>query len=79
MLKKNKPYDKQKSFINLYVTKSQNEFKTLNLLRQIFENKKFFLNLSDYQKKILNNVKEDIFHKSKRKKYLRLLQIFSMN
>ena len=71
--KNNKLYDKQKSFVNFYVTNSSSEAEVLNIVKKVLDEGKYTNGLNDYQKKIINNVKSDLNGKTKdRKKIFKL-------
>ena len=71
--KNNKTYDKQKSFVNFYVTNSSSEAEVLNIVKKVLDEGKYTNGLNDYQKKIINNVKSDLNGKTKdRKKIFKL-------
>ena len=58
--KNNKTYDKQKSFVNFYVTNGSSEVEVLKIVKKILDEGKYINGLNDYQKKIINNVKSDL-------------------
>ena len=51
--KNNKTYDKQKSFVNFYVTNSSSEAEVLNIVKKVLDEGKYTNGLNDYQKKLL--------------------------
>ena len=63
-----KTYDKQKSFLNLYVSNGGGEKEILKVVKKILNEKKYTENLSNYQKEIISNVKNDLFGKTHNKK-----------
>ena len=58
--KNNKTYDKQKSFVNFYVTNSSSEVEVLKIVKKVLDEEKYINGLNDYQKKNINNVKSDL-------------------
>ena len=63
-----KTYDKQKSFINLYVSKNESEVNILKKIKRKLYDKKILIKLNNYQIKILNIVRDDLFKTNLNKK-----------
>ena len=63
-----KTYDKQKSFINLYVSKNESEVNILKKIKRKLYDKKILSKLNNYQIKILNIVRDDLFKTNLNKK-----------
>lgn len=63
-----KTYDKQKSFINLYVSKNESEVNILKKIKRKLYDKKILSKLNNYQIKILNIVRDDLFKTNLKKK-----------